>query len=250
MLFLNCMECSPISLFKGVPRSRLYRHRWVVSKKQANFQRRLFLVNFSTGSAAKSDWGCVPDRLPCRKLVPHVHRVGAGGRVVDKVFAAPVGLCTMGAFTRSGTSMNKLLLGLLTTGALCAPVQVLADCRDIVDDTLAELRAGATQWNDDMERLARAAAGSACVKAGGNATGGGAAAQIQDQPVPAGDDAAVAERAAGQGEDSASASGAKAAGASEEESWSPFKDIKFNKVSASPNKKPYERRRDVNDPEE
>ena len=34
------------------------------------------------------------------------------------------------------------------------------------------------------------------------------------------------------------------AGKKEDSSWNPFSDIKFNKVSARPGKKPYERRRE------
>lgn len=110
--------------------------------------------------------------------------------------------------------------------------QALADCRDIVSRTVAELRAGAPEWSEDMERLARAAAGSACVKAGGDADAGAA---ISEQAVRADGPAA----------------GASAAGAAtgKDEEWHPMKGFKFNPVTGSPGKKPYERRREVNETE-
>ena len=49
--------------------------------------------------------------------------------------------------------------------------------------------------------------------------------------------------------DSAGADAQKTGEKDADDSWHPFKDIKFNEVSARPGKKPYERRREVNDPE-
>lgn len=113
--------------------------------------------------------------------------------------------------------------------------QALADCRDIVSRTVAELRAGAPEWSEDMERLARAAAGSACVKAGGDMPAADAGAAISEQAVRA-DGAAAGD------------SGVEAASAKDEE-WHPMKGFKFNPVTGSPGKKPYERRREVNETE-
>ena len=117
--------------------------------------------------------------------------------------------------------------------------QAQADCRDIVSRTVAELRAGASEWNEDMERIARAAAGSACVKAGGDG------ARVQ------GVDAAISEQAVrpeGK-EDGASGAAAARADGDDDEDWHPLKGFKFNPVTGSPGKKPYERRREVNETE-
>ena len=127
--------------------------------------------------------------------------------------------------------------------ALCAslPRLALADCREIVDSTVAEIRAGAAEWNEDMERLARAAAGSACVKAGGNRAPAAVASQLEEKPVRGG----AAETSA----EAAPASNSAAAGGESGEDWHPLKGFKFNPVTGSPGKKPYERRREVNETE-
>ncbi len=110
------------------------------------------------------------------------------------------------------------------------------DCREVVAQTVQELKAGYPTWSQDMEQLARMAAGAACVKAANSGVTAGAG--LQDETV-----AAAGASSAPEGK-SADASGANQ---DEEENWTPFTGIKFNKVSASPNKKPYERRREVND---
>ena len=119
--------------------------------------------------------------------------------------------------------------------------EALGACRDIVSATVAELRAGAANWSEEMERVARAAAGSACVKAGGDATASSATgAAISEQAVPAAGGAAAA---------ASSAPAPASSGEGKEEEWHPLKGFKFNPVTGSPGKKPYERRREVNETE-
>ncbi len=137
-------------------------------------------------------------------------------------------------------------IGLLSA-ALSSPV--LADCRSVVAATLAELKAAYPEWDDSMETLVRTAAGSACVKAStASATPAPlpeavSGAQIEEQAVSA--DGMVAPMAA-ETTGAATETREAAADSDDDGGWNPFKEIKFNKVSASPNKKPYERRRDVN----
>ena len=127
-----------------------------------------------------------------------------------------------------------------------------ADCRSVVDATVAELKAAYPEWDDNLEMLARTAAGSACVKASASGQPAVTSSRINEQAVRA--DGAVmpvadvqettASTAAASSSEASSSSKTKE---SSEENWNPFKDIKFNKVSASPNKKPYERRRESKD---
>ncbi len=127
------------------------------------------------------------------------------------------------------TAFFSLLLAL----GVVMPLPALADCKAIVEQTVAELRIAYPEWTDPMETLARTAAASACVKASGVSSSGTAltSTSIAAASSPAADKDDEAE-------DSAKSDG-------EDEGWNPFKDIKFNKVSARPNKKPYERKRDV-----
>lgn len=129
---------------------------------------------------------------------------------------------------------------------LLLPQLTLADCRDIVDRTVAEMRAGAAEWNEDMERMARAAAGSACVKA---ASAPATTAPLGERSVPAAttQNAEQAPESAGTGGQQAAASAGENG---EEEDWHPLKGFKFNPVTGAPGKKPYERRREVYETEE
>lgn len=131
--------------------------------------------------------------------------------------------------------MKLFLPALLLTAML--PTAALADCREIVANTVAEMRAGASEWNEDMERIARTAAGSACVKAGGDAAG----AELRETAIS---DAAGSSEGASQ-----SAAAEASAGGAEDDDWHPLKGFKFNKVTGTPGKKPYERRREVNETE-
>ncbi len=146
-------------------------------------------------------------------------------------------------------------IGLLSV-ALSSPAT--ADCRSVVAATLAELKAAYPEWDDNMETLVRTAAGSACVKASTVEASTAAPApapapaaipetQLEEQAVSASGAVTpmAVETTTAAAETSASSETA-ASEADDDSDWNPFKDIKFNKVSASPNKKPYERRRDVN----
>ncbi len=128
--------------------------------------------------------------------------------------------------------MKRALTPIFTAFLLLVPVSALADCKAIVDQTLAELRVAYPEWTDPMETLARTAAASACVKA--SAVAGGPAMTST---------AVVAANATTAAEDDEEES--ESGETEDDEGWNPFKDIKFNKVSARPNKKPYERKRDV-----
>ncbi len=154
---------------------------------------------------------------------------------------------------------------LLALGMLVATLSSLsagaADCRAVVANTLAELKAAYPEWDESMETLVRTAAGSACVKASAAAQPAAAASapQMQEQAVradgevvpmtPAPAAGVVSSTAVAASEGTAGTASPDAAEAKAEDGdsgWNPFKEIKFNKVSASPSKKPYERRRDVN----
>ena len=136
------------------------------------------------------------------------------------------------------------------------PLPALADCQSIVERTVAELRAGYPDWDDRLETLARTAAGSACVKAaqpGNRAAATNAAAPAAATPgnkatmTSTAVAAASAESAADSGAEDGASDESAEKGEEGEEGWTPFKDIKFNNVSARPGKKPYERRREVNE---
>jgi len=148
---------------------------------------------------------------------------------------------------------SALLASALLFVTFSAPGAGAADCRAIVANTLAELKAAYPDWDDGMDTLARTAAASACVKASSATAAAESPALIEERAVPAGEAETTATStetavAASASAAEATASAEAETGSAKEEggSWNPFKDIKFNKVSASPNKKPYERRREVN----
>jgi hypothetical protein len=124
-----------------------------------------------------------------------------------------------------------------------ATAQSEIDCRAIAAATVAELRAGHQGWSDEAEQLARSAAGAACVKASmqlrGDATG---SAGLSSTAVQGAEPAAVSQADSDTGESTTAEE--------DDSSWNPFSDIKFNKVSARPGKKPYERRRESLDSDE
>jgi hypothetical protein len=135
------------------------------------------------------------------------------------------------------------------------------DCRAIAAATVAELRAGHEAWSDAAEQLARAAAGAACVKATSTSRSVTRTEGLSSTAVTA-DDVQPADYANMPAEGSGGEIAAKGVGSDDEKadkgagggddgdsSWNPFSDIKFNKVSARPNKKPYERRRESVDEE-
>lgn len=144
----------------------------------------------------------------------------------------------MSVFLPSRIVMKRLLTTLMLASML--PAQAFSDCREIVASTLAEMRAGASEWNADMERIARSAAGSACVKAGGDAS----SMQLRETAI-----SEAAQQDGGAGATTGAAASEAAAAGEGEEAWHPMKGFKFNKVTGSPGKKPYERRREVNETE-
>jgi len=124
---------------------------------------------------------------------------------------------------------------------LLAPAARAADCTDIASATGAELRAGSAAWNEDLERLARQAAGAACVKASSPAAAGSVAVPARQRPSdsPAGSGGEDAAEASG-----AASSGSAQASATEDDDadsgfWPSFKR---NDVSGLPGKKPYQRK--------
>lgn len=131
-----------------------------------------------------------------------------------------------------------MLRQLATLPALVFAASVLADpCSDVAGDTVAELRAGAGDWwNEDIEGLVRAAAGSACVKALSGRYGAAASPMAEE---------AVAANPTSEPQAAAASATEAAEGAEESEdsdSWS-FGGLTFKSMSGSPGKKPYERSR-------
>jgi hypothetical protein len=124
------------------------------------------------------------------------------------------------------------------------------DCRAIAAATVAELRAGYEGWSDEAEQLARAAAGAGCVKAT-MASRSVTSTQGLSSTVVSAD--GVGGTGAVEGEVEVEGEGEAEKGEVSEKdddsSWNPLSGIKFNKVSARPNKKPYERRRQSLDEE-
>ena len=131
------------------------------------------------------------------------------------------------------------------------------DCRAIAAATVAELKAGYTNWDENAEHLARAAAGAACVKATTAAPSRAAAASAPQADSQSLSSTVVRANGVVEPESVASTPVAETSSAAEteaeeksDESWNPFSDIKFNKVSARPNRKPYERKRHSLDDDE
>ncbi|MHA7815993.1 MAG: hypothetical protein ACX93N_05920 [Pseudohaliea sp.] len=110
------------------------------------------------------------------------------------------------------------------------------DCGAIVATTIEELRVAAGKaWDGGQEALARRAAAAACVKA-----------RSGRYDVMASE--AVGPRSAEAAARTGAEDGASAAEAKDDDGglW-PFGEFKINDVSASPSRKPYERRRLDND---
>jgi hypothetical protein len=102
-------------------------------------------------------------------------------------------------------------------------------CNEIVAATLADLEAGSANWTAEVESIARAAAGSACVKA--------TAGSYRSVPVQA-NNASADE--SGDGEDREK----EAAEDDDDDGLWPFNgEAEINSITGSPAKKPYERRR-------
>ncbi len=132
------------------------------------------------------------------------------------------------------------LLPLLFSACLVPGELVAAECQAVADSTLAEISAGASAPLDaETAALVRQAAGAACVKA----LSGRYPDAVAVEPDR------VAENTTG-----AAAADAAAADAAKEDPESqdadeegsslwPFDSFKRNDVSASPSKKPYQRKR-------
>jgi hypothetical protein len=139
--------------------------------------------------------------------------------------------------------------------AACAAAAFADPCDDIVSDTVAEMRAGAAaSWSADAERLVRAAAGSACVKAASTRYGLGpdGASTTGQRKVNTQEDSAGAtatDAARGDVSDNTAQTG-EASVDRDDGSWS-MGGLTFRSMSGSPGKKPYERQRESNeDPDE
>ncbi|WP_439100743.1 hypothetical protein [Congregibacter sp.] len=133
----------------------------------------------------------------------------------------------------------------LTVGALiCQPLTSFADpCMDVVADTVAEMRAGADGWwNEDIEGLVRAAAGSACIKAQSKRYR--AAGDVLSKEESVSSLAAPSQASDTSGAQNASGPTGEAANAQEEDdgSWS-IGGLTIRSMSGSPSQKPYERAR-------
>lgn len=134
--------------------------------------------------------------------------------------------------------MRLPVLTTLCLGVLAAPALLAAsedDCGAVVAATIEEMRVAAGDtWGAGQEALARRAAAAACVKARSGRYGA-----LSSEVVGARGAEALAE---GGVEEQAPAEEAAEAGQEDDGLW-PFGEFKINNVSASPSKKPYERRR-------
>jgi hypothetical protein len=141
----------------------------------------------------------------------------------------------------SGYAMRASLL-LISSYVLCLPAVALAaepDCQAIVAATVAEMKAGASDWDAESEALVRRSAGAACVKALSGSYGA-TPASTSDAPG-----AGVAPRAASSSQQpSASAGGGESAEQEKGGLDGLFSGFKRNEISGSPNKKPYQRKRE------
>jgi hypothetical protein len=131
------------------------------------------------------------------------------------------------------------LAGLLLS---CAATLTAASeqCADVASSTLAEIEAGAgAPLTDDVAALVRRAAGSACVKARSGRYGA-----EQTSAAGAQSSVAIAESSASDANASTGSTETDTTKEDKKESslW-PFDAVKVNDVSASPSKKPYQRKR-------
>jgi hypothetical protein len=134
--------------------------------------------------------------------------------------------------------MRPIILTTLISALLFpAAAGAATSCSDIAAATVAELQAGAAEWNDTIESLVRSAAGSACVKAQSGAYTSEAAGEqaadgkvqqavIREEQIAAATTTAVEEKDVDDGK----------AG------WK-FLGFEVNSVTGSPAEKPYERKR-------
>jgi hypothetical protein len=137
--------------------------------------------------------------------------------------------------------LTTLCLGLVTAPALlAAPAD---DCGAVVETTIEEMRVAAgPSWDAGQEALARRAAAAACVKV---RSGRYDALSSEVVGTRTGEAQAAAMAPAGEAKEAEKAE--KSQQAENDEGLWPFGEFKINDVSASPSKKPYERRRLDND---
>jgi len=148
--------------------------------------------------------------------------------------------------------MRLPVLTTLCLGVFAAPALLAApedDCGAVVSTTIEEMRVAAgDSWDAGQEALARRAAAAACVKARSGRYDALASEAVE--AVEAQDAAAqsAAMSPAGEAEQAEMSEKAEQAGKAESDDglW-PFGEFKINDVSASPSRKPYERRRLDND---
>lgn len=134
--------------------------------------------------------------------------------------------------------LTTLCLGLATAPALLAASA--DDCGAVVETTIEEMRVAAgPSWDAGQEALARRAAAAACVKV---RSGRYDALSSEVVGTRTGEAQTAAMSPAGEAEEADNAQQAE----NDEGLW-PFGEFKINEVSASPSKKPYERRRLDND---
>ena len=140
---------------------------------------------------------------------------------------------------------RTLVMSALT---LLSAAVVAEPCDTVVEDTIAEMRAGAgDDWSSEVERAVRAAAGSACVKAQSGRYEERSPGAVADEPLM--DEAlqrgagAAADSTAGAAVSQASDAGDEEAGDGEEEGFS-IGGLTIRGASGSPSKKSYERARE------
>lgn len=131
----------------------------------------------------------------------------------------------------------------IVMSTVLSPAMAADSCQDIVAATIAEMRAGESDWDARSEELARTAAGSACVKAmsaGQAKTASGAV----PASVATGSAAVINSENAAQPGPAETESETETEELSEEgkAGWK-FLGFEVNTVDGSPSKKPYERKR-------
>lgn len=140
---------------------------------------------------------------------------------------------------------RTLVMSALT---LLSAAVVAEPCDTVVEDTIAEMRAGAgDDWSSEVERAVRAAAGSACVKAQSGRYEERSPAAVAEEPLMdealQGSAGAAADSTAAAAVPQASDAGDEQAGNDEEEGFS-IGGLTIRGASGSPSKKPYERARE------
>lgn len=142
------------------------------------------------------------------------------------------------AMRASSLLISSLVLGLPAVGQAAE-----SDCQAIVAATVAEMEAGAEDWDAQTEALVRRSAGAACVKA---LSGNYAAPPAAAVSAPG---AGAAPRAPESTKPAPSASATDVAEQEDESSDGLFPGFKRNEISGSPSKKPYRRKREPEEAE-